>query len=532
MGKSVLIVDDNYICVEGISTSINWNDFGIEHIYKAYDGASALELLHKESIDLIISDISMPGLSGLELSEQVIAINPSIKIILISAYDKFEYAKKAVQLGAYDYVEKPLDYDYLKEVLKNVIQDMEEERRNRDLLKKSIPALQEQFFRSLIQSGIRDQQDTLKLYASYLDLPFDCRFYTTLYITAEDSLFLKQKLGIEEYSIRFMSFENSIRAAVAEFPIHYVLKDLTGFICIIGDNSATKSEFKQKLLSTFTKISEQYQERFEFVIGLGKIVGSPFALSASYAQAQKALEYRFLFPAQNILEASAIPGFDPKLILNQENNEDRLIELLCKNNMDGIRDWIHDFTNSLQEHMVSRDIVLLKLYSIGIKILKFSCEINIADEKLKQKIVAVFAQTEHYKNIDAISEWLLEICSMICQGLQDSVSHYHSSLCEAAVAYIRQNYPDSNLNLNAIADHVQLTPAYLSTLFKKYRSQNINNFITDVRIDAACLLLKNTSESLKTISMQVGYSNQYYFSSCFKKKMGVTPSMYREGNEG
>ena len=137
-----------------------------------------------------------------------------------------------------------------------------------------------------------------------------------------------------------MSFENSIRAAVAEFPIHYVLKDLTGFICIIGDNSATKSEFKQKILSTFTKISEQYQERFEFVIGLGKIVGSPFALSASYAQAQKALEYRFLFPAQNILEASAIPGFDPKLILNQENNEDKLIELLCKNNMDGIRDWI------------------------------------------------------------------------------------------------------------------------------------------------------------------------------------------------
>lgn len=531
MEKSVLIVDDNYICVEGISSSINWNDYGITQIFKAYDGATALEIIRKESVNLIISDISMPGLSGLELSEQVIAIDPSIKVILISAYDKFEYARQAVRLGAYDYVEKPLDYDYLKQVLSNVILEMEEEKKNRDLLKKSIPALQEQFFRSLIQSGVREQQETLKLYASYLDLQFDCQYYTTLHISADDPLSLKQKLGIEEYYIRFMSFEKSIRTAVSEFPVQYVLKDLTGFICIIGDNTPTKSEFRQKILSTFTKITEQYQERFEFVIGLGKIVGSLFSLSASYAQAQKALEYRFIFPSQNILEASAIPGFDPKLILNQENNEDRLIELLCKNNFDGIGDWIHDFINSLQENMVSRDIVLLKLYSIAIRILKFSCEINIADDTLKQKIVAVFSQSEHYNNIDAISGWLLDICTTICTGLQDSVSNYHSSLCEAAVTYIRQNYPDSNLNLNAIAEHVQLTPAYLSTLFKKYRNQNINNYITDVRIDAACLLLKNTSESLKTISMQVGYSNQYYFSSVFKKKMGVTPSMYREDSE-
>lgn len=531
MGKSVLIVDDNYICVEGISTSISWADFGIEHIYKAYDGSTALELIRRESINIIISDISMPGLSGLELSEQVMSINPAIKIILISAYDKFEYAKKAVRLGAYDYVEKPLDYDYLKQILTNLMTEMEEEQKHRVLLKKSIPALQEQFFRSLIQSNIREQRETLKLYASYLNLQFDCHYYMAFHISAEDPLFLKQKLGIEEYYVRLMNFEKSIHTAVAGFPLNYVIRDLTGFICIIGDNSETTSEFKQKILSELNRITEQYQERFEFVIGLGKISSSPFSLSVSYAQAQKALEYRFLFPSQNILEASAIPGFDPKLILNQENNEDKLIELLCKNNLEGIRDWIAEFTNALQENMVSRDIVLMKLYSIAIRILKFSCEINIYNEDLKQKIVTVFSQNAHYNNIDAIADWLLEICTSICTSLQDSVSHYHSSLCEAAVSYIRQNYPDSNLSLNAIAEHVQITPAYLSTLFKKYRNQNINNYITDVRINAACLLLKNTSESLKTISMQVGYANQYYFSSVFKKKMGMTPSTYREETE-
>lgn len=207
MGKSVLIVDDNYICVEGISTSIPWTDFSIEHIYKAYDGSTALEMIRRESIDIIISDISMPGLSGLELSEQVMSINPAIKIILISAYDKFEYAKKAVRLGAYDYVEKPLDYDYLKQILTNLMTEMEEEQKHRVLLKKSIPALQEQFFRSLIQSNIREQRETLKLYASYLNLQFDCHYYMALHVSAEDPLFLKQKLGIEEYYVRLMNLK-------------------------------------------------------------------------------------------------------------------------------------------------------------------------------------------------------------------------------------------------------------------------------------------------------------------------------------
>lgn len=530
MGKSILIVDDNYICVEGISTSIPWADFGIDRLFKAYDGATALETIQSQSIDLIISDISMPGLSGLDLSEKVIAWNPSVKIILISAYDKFEYAKKAVRLGAYDYVEKPIDYDYLKEVLRKVLLEMEEEKKNRNLLKQSIPAMQEQFFRSLIQSNFREQQNTLKLYASYLNLQIDCRYYTCMHIMTEDPLFMKQKLGIEEYYIRFMNFEKSIHHCASEFTVHYVLKDLNGFICIIGDDSPSAAEFRKKILNIFSGLAEQYQERIDFTIGLGKTVSSLFALSHSYMQAQKALDYRFIFPSRNILEASVIPGFDPKLILNQENDEDILIELLCKNNPDSIQEWIAAFTGSLQENMVAKDIVLLKLYSIAIRILKFSCEINIADDQLKQKIVAIFSQAEQYKNIDTITNWLQNVCEMITSSIQDSVSNYHSGICESAIIYIRQNFSDSSLNLNAIADYVQLTPAYLSTLFKKYKNTNINNFITDVRIDTACMLLKNTSDSLKTISMQVGYSNQYYFSSCFKKKMGVTPSTYREHN--
>lgn len=528
MGKSVLIVDDNYICVEGIHKSIHWETLGIDAVFEAYDGKTALEFIREKHADLIISDISMPGLNGLDLSEQVIRIDSSIKVILISAYDKFEYAKKAVRLGAFDYIEKPIDYDYLTEILSKALSEIEQEHKNLEILKKSRPAMEEQFFRSLIQPNLREQPETLRLYADYLDLNLDCNYCMALHISAEDSLLLKQKLGIEEYHVRFMNLENYILKICNEFPVHYLLKDLSGFICILGAQSVSRAEFKKKIIGTFSQTAEIFSDRFDLVIGLGKIVTCVWDLAASYAQAQKALEYRFFFPSQNILEATAISGCDSSLILGKDAQEDELIQFICKNDLDSIRVWISDFKNSFPGNCGSKNLVYTRLYSVIARILKFCCEMNLTNDSFEHEITAVFSNPEKFKNIDAISGWLYSICENVCGHLQASVANYHQSLCESVVSYIEKNYPDSNLNLNEIAEHVQITPTYLSTLFKKYKQQNISNFITDVRIDASCQLLKNTALSLKVISTRVGYSNQYYFSSCFKKKTGMTPSAYRE----
>ena len=114
----IMIIDDNHLSVDGICHNIDWDALNAEVAYKAYNGLFALEQLTKDPIDLIISDIEMPQLDGLELAGKALRINPNIKTILISAFDKFEYAKQAVRLGAFDYVEKPLDYSYLTLVIK------------------------------------------------------------------------------------------------------------------------------------------------------------------------------------------------------------------------------------------------------------------------------------------------------------------------------------------------------------------------------------------------------------------------------
>ena len=125
------------------------------------------------------------------------------------------------------------------------------------------------------------------------------------------------------------------------------------------------------------------------------------------------------------------------------------------------------------------------------------------------------------------SNGFLVLCQTISDKINLSAQSRQEHVCTATINYIHQHYQDNTLCLNEIANNVHISPAHLSALFKKQRQQNISDVITDIRIETACNLLKNTNLSLKEISAKVGYSNQYYFSSCFKKKTGQTPSSYR-----
>ena len=156
-----MIIDDNHISVDGICHNIGWSDLNAEVVCKDYDGQQALNYLQNNPVDLIISDIEMPQLDGLSLAENALKLNSSIKIILISAFDKFEYAKQAIRLGAFDYIEKPLDYAYLEEIIRNALDMLDKEQKNLAILKKSRPIMVDNFFHKLIQSSSDEARYTL-----------------------------------------------------------------------------------------------------------------------------------------------------------------------------------------------------------------------------------------------------------------------------------------------------------------------------------------------------------------------------------
>lgn len=376
--KTVMIVDDNYLSVEGIIKNINWEQLDARVLHVAYSGESALEALRLAPVDLIISDIEMPNLDGISMSSVALSMNPLVKIILISAYDKFEYAKQAIRLGVCDYIEKPVDYQYLTEKVKNAFSSIDRERRN------------------------------MELYA---------------------------------------------------------------------------------------------------------------------------LKYRFFFPHKNIFDARETPGQEFSLLSISDSREEELISLLCQKNLPAVDTWLHDFFEDLSRKCLAKNILFIRIYSLLGRILKFLYELNIDTSELESEIVSVYNRFDRFDTYEQFYQWMSRFCSLVCQKLDTSQNTYHNQICELAVGYIRENFEDHTLCLNDIARHVNVSPAYLSALYRKNTGQSISDTIASFRIEEACRYLTESNLSLKDISSRCGYANQYYFSNSFKKKLGISPSAYRESKK-
>ena len=168
--KKVMIVDDNALAAEGIEKNIRWEELDAQVAIIQYNSRSALEAMKEIPVDLIISDIEMPDLDGISMSKLALSINPQVKIILVSAYDKFEYAKRAIRLGVFDYIEKPLDYGYLTEKIKNAFSQLDKTRKNIELVQASRPLMTEKFFSDLLHYPGEDASSHLGHLLEYLDL--------------------------------------------------------------------------------------------------------------------------------------------------------------------------------------------------------------------------------------------------------------------------------------------------------------------------------------------------------------------------
>lgn len=524
-----MIIDDNHISVDGICHNIGWSDLNAEVVCKAYDGQQALNYLQNNPVDLIISDIEMPQLDGLSLAENALKLNSSIKIILISAFDKFEYAKQAIRLGAFDYIEKPLDYAYLEEIIRNALDMLDKEQKNLVILKKSRPIMVDNFFHKLIQSSSDEARYTLSDYANYLQLNLEYHYYQAIVIRIQNAVEIKEKNGIEEYHIKLMSMSDTIRELFDKnFALVHTLSTFDEIVLLLGHNYSNSKYFYSTSYGLLTELIQMYKHHlFEVNIGIGSIVKYLWSLSSSYSNALKSLEYRFFFPQKDIFTISDTVDKDYTVELYEVSGNEELIQLLCKNDLDGVKKWILSFSEELTQSYKNKQFIFLRVYQLLGHLLKFLCDMGLNINDMEKDIVKTYQQLDAFSTSTEIFQWLFHLCQTISDEMNLSTQSHQEHVCAATLEYIQQHYPENTLCLNEIAENVHISPAHLSALFKKQRQQNISDVITDIRIEAACSLLKNTSLPLKEISAKVGYSNQYYFSSCFKKKTGKTPSSYR-----
>ena len=267
-------------------------------------------------------------------------------------------------------------------------------------------------------------------------------------------------------------------------------------------------------------------------IGIGSIVDNIWDLHLSYENASHALKYHFFFPHQNIFDAKEALGQDFSLLSYSDFNEEKFISLLCQKDLPAIEKWLHGFFIEQTQKSPTKNMMFIRIYSLLGRILKFLYELNIDTSDFEREVIDVYSHFDSVQTYEQLYEWMNELCVHVCNKMDTSLDTYHNQVCELAHIFISENYDDSSLSLGDIAKHVNVSSSYLSALYKKVRQKSISDTITGYRIEKACRYLVNSNISLKEISAKCGYANQYYFSNSFKKKMGVSPSAYREKNGG
>lgn len=529
--RNVLIVDDNILSIDGICKNIDWSSMNVQVCATLTSGKQVVEMLSSTDVDIIISDIRMPGMTGLEMAKEALRIKPSIKIILISAYDDFQYAKEAIRIGAFDYVEKPLDYHYLSSVVAKAISQIEQEEKLLAELNSNRIALEQKFFYDLLNYNPDEAKYQLLPDAQYLNICMTHSRYLCAIVQIQNATEVHNQFGVQHYHILIMDLIEDIKRRFTFCSMHYCIRIADKIVVVLGCNFEQDDILSQKVNNVFEDFCDSHKDScLSFSIGIGNVVQSIWHIPISHINAKTAADYRFFFPDRYVFNICDIKRTNNSNIIFTDSTEEELIRLLCQKNVDGIKKFTESLSRELSSSGLDRSGVFAYIYSLLAKLLRFFHDIGITAQNIQDEIVSAFSNLSMFETNEQVCSWLFNICLLSCKCLQDSVEAHHNMICESVLKYIKQNYMDPDLCLNNISAYVNMSPNHLSAIFKKIKKQNITDVITAVRIEMAKTLLKTTNLPLKEISEKVGYANQYYFSACFKKRTGTTPSAYR-GNE-
>lgn len=502
----ILIVDDEGIERRGIK-------FLLKNIHEEFDiseacnGIDALELLKKQDIDILFTDIKMPFMDGMDLIKEVRDNNIKSKIVIFSGYEEFEYAKFATKMGVINYILKPVDPDEFQSTIVRIISEIKAEKLAEEKNSKNIDFLKEHLLYSLVYgSSLKEVKEKSR---GLMDMSFLDEYKRIVLLEFNENFF-----STGEYDVEKILKDNM------ELKFQYLNLNAKESLLFLSD-SRNDEELKE-IANEIHEILKKECMR-ECFIGIGKEFSDAEGISSSYENVELLIEKRFYYNGQHVFIDSDFSRNDTvskddtdrllKEIKQDINIKDaeslkKRIKALCD-----IYEKEDDFSNMYVKFIFSN--VLKDLYD------------NIAElneENFKEDIDKL------YKSSDFVN--VVKIINSYVEKFEESLSHnsmlVHKEI-ETIKKYIYENY-DKDMGVEVLAAQVCFAPSYLSYIFKKETGQNLSKFIKSYRMTKAKEMLENTYEKIVNVSYAVGYRNVSYFCQSFREYFGVSPQKFR--NEG
>lgn len=525
---TVLLVDDEEEVMQVIMKKINWEGLGFSVPNCANNGIKALEMMEEFQPDVVIADIKMPYMDGIELSTRIRQDFPATKILLFTGFDEFEYAKEAVHLKVEEYILKPVNSVELTNVFTQLKIKMDKERddkRNVEILQKyyleSLPFLQANFYSTLIEGRIPG--DKLPKYLSDYQISFSEPYFCCLVIHTSST-------QVPE-NITPLLLSTSVQKQAEE----YLGEKWGGKSFSYLENTVLIVQLTEK--DAITELTDdcdrfcRYANRIigaVVTVGIGQVCSSLLELSQSYSSAREAVSYRVIYGASRAINMKEIAPQE----LGSESvsvNDTEIFNLLKMIRL-GSREDIMEAANqylahisfqaqSLQQHNISMMELAGALYH-------FSVNHDISTEDFPRDVQKLYNNLLNLEP-DELRRWLTSISLSFREQFIHARSQSTQSFVSKAKEFVHSHYSDGELSLNTVCNSLGVSNSYFSTIFKKETGSSFIGYLTDYRMDRASHLLIETNEKSYMIAKYVGYADPNYFSYVFKRRFGMSPSKYR-----
>jgi len=526
---SIVIIEDDYIVRKSLAESINWDEHGFVVKGIAEDGEKGLDLINKYRPDIVLSDIKMPFVGGIEIARYIRDTYPESRVVLLTGYDEFEFIQEALRLRVFDYVMKPVEDEYLIKVLKNAAEDINNQLRLKKQLDESMPVLRQQFLSGLITGRMKseDIQNELQFHGIQFEEGWFC-VYTIKVDGYQES---PQNKNLSEYNILKLNIKNTL-SKILEEPYKGLIFD-TGIrlVVIIRFTESDEDLLLEESIEAGEMMLEEISCKLKttITIGVGKVYFGYENIPVSYEESRAALEYRHIFGKGQILHIEDT-GFPTIGGVMEFKGRDRDIAMKVKLGLAGEAISIID---GIEKELISKDYVsldYLKLVAIEITFNIFK-ELENSTYSEAVRDINFFTMYSEINETETINEIFIIVKNMInrfASFVNSQREKLQKSITEEAVKYVEENYSKENLSLKEISNHVHINPTYFSMIFKKEKGINFSDFLLEYRMKKAMEIIRNSDKKVYEVGEEVGYSNSQYFSVCFKKFTGMSPLEYRK----
>ena len=533
----VLIVDDFLPDRESLKEIIDsLRDDGIEVIGECDNGLDALQFMESDVPDIVVSDIEMPLMNGLELAKNIRTCNPNIKIIFCSLYNEFEYVRKALYLESYGYILKPVNAEELRECIRKVTgqithiqRQTNEHVRLQAILNENIPALSESFIRDLVYGINRDSGDIWEK-IDFLKVNLKKGVYVLTLVEIDDYDKITSDLKIEKKQIFSFKVLGKIKELLLKANMDQVVTKLDEyhFLIIFNFPTGTLPEECCKGVCAFcSKVVLEFSSTdISVSLALSKTCDDIFELNDLFEQCKYILKYKYILGKGKVLQAEDIPAAKAYKNIDFNTLQKEIRFLLNSGSASEIESYLEKIHQGVSCNSDEYNLKNFYFY-IMVCIQMVLSENNVTFEEVFNEEKLVWEKLIRFETILDVKNWLKNTFVFIREYLSKKVKHKNSIIAEEVRQYIRNNFSES-LCIENIADRLFYSPNYLNYIFKLETGETINDYVIKAKVEKAKEILADPKVKLYELAESLGYKQPAYFSNVFKKITGLTPKEYRE----